>query len=1134
MKEGIYMKKRILKTFSVALAAVMILSVMPMQIFAQTETAKPDDVLLEVEGNSVHAVPAGYFIFGGNYGNKTISFVDKNLNPTKTFDVDCYEAYGFGGGSFNALIIEDENYNQKVLFADGSVYEYAGYYSDLTNSVYIVENGFQGIVNGDGKIIIPCEYQSVDDYRVNDKTYFGAENDEGLFTLFDADGNVLLSNLTSLYAEEVSFYIGDSEHTSYGWNYFPEVNKYYMLSGDAVNGRVIYVDHSDGEQFGFLDEFGNVVVSAQYYSVENFSDDGLALVYNGMYYSYINKQGEAPFPGEYYNATSFLNGRALVKDKNGAYFIDTKGNVIDTISFDMYPINSEGDIYIVGRYNSEELEFGIIDKDGKILLPFQNMEITFTNVPNVVELRDIDFTISEYFNAKTGEKYSDAAPLVHQKNLYAVKNEGKWAVLNADGQVLTDFIYESGYDDQPYGRPPELMLELDGVSYYFTADGSRYIPDGLFYDYIDETDSIIVSVEGENNQSAFFDCINNKLLLDGKTFDLNSGYTSQIYDGHYLIFDRNYNSQIIDLYENRIVKDFGGSQISMLLNGYLVLDDHVVLNADGDSVTYLDNSETNYGNFHINHYNGEDEILVVDTYDYENEQELLRFIKAKPYDIDHIEITQLPEKTEYYQNIDGFITSDWDGETTVEWFKYMVSLKGMEVTVFYKDGTKRTISDIYNSGVIRTSDDQSYYNPWGVGEHEVEISYFGTKAYVPITIVENQIKSIELAKAPNKTELMYGEALDMTGAVLRVNYKNGSSKNIDITNAYYVNIYDSVCEREFGLNYSWNFSGDYETKPGYRNAVIEYGGQSLVVPIKVAENTVDTIEISGGVTDYIIITVKNLDGSSFDMKVLGYDVNGNIVTDKGVFEGGFYYSEEFSTNLVGDYYLEMFDTYSNTIENCLQISALSTAGRVKMVFDCFDMEITEFNGKVTAENIDDIATFVFFFYPSRWDYDYEFDYDTNTSYVPTSLLDAAAKYALGLENIDWTQCSTYDAETNTVAIYDDGMGRGPEAVNTTPQNGGWKVEFPGDDGKAEFTVITRSDGTVAKFWFGEKAEEATGDANGDGKISAIDARMVLQAVSGSNDLTDEQETMVDVNGDGRITAMDARWILQIIAGTRVL
>ena len=59
-----------------------------------------------------------------------------------------------------------------------------------------------------------------------------------------------------------------------------------------------------------------------------------------------------------------------------------------------------------------------------------------------------------------------------------------------------------------------------------------------------------------------------------------------------------------------------------------------------------------------------------------------------------------------------------------------------------------------------------------------------------------------------------------------------------------------------------------------------------------------------------------------------------------------------------------------------------------------------------------------------------------------------------------------------------------------------------------------------------------GDVNADGKISAVDALMVLKYVAGSETLTSSQMFRANMNQDkeGAVTAIDARWILQAAAG----
>ena len=60
------------------------------------------------------------------------------------------------------------------------------------------------------------------------------------------------------------------------------------------------------------------------------------------------------------------------------------------------------------------------------------------------------------------------------------------------------------------------------------------------------------------------------------------------------------------------------------------------------------------------------------------------------------------------------------------------------------------------------------------------------------------------------------------------------------------------------------------------------------------------------------------------------------------------------------------------------------------------------------------------------------------------------------------------------------------------------------------------------------ADSLKGDINGDNKVSAVDARIILQYVAGL--ITPENTDSYDVNGDSKITAVDARIVLQIVAG----
>lgn len=53
-----------------------------------------------------------------------------------------------------------------------------------------------------------------------------------------------------------------------------------------------------------------------------------------------------------------------------------------------------------------------------------------------------------------------------------------------------------------------------------------------------------------------------------------------------------------------------------------------------------------------------------------------------------------------------------------------------------------------------------------------------------------------------------------------------------------------------------------------------------------------------------------------------------------------------------------------------------------------------------------------------------------------------------------------------------------------------------------------------------------GDVNGDGKVTADDARKALRASARLENLNEKEKSAADINGDGRVTADDARAILR--------
>lgn len=139
--------------------------------------------------------------------------------------------------------------------------------------------------------------------------------------------------------------------------------------------------------------------------------------------------------------------------------------------------------------------------------------------------------------------------------------------------------------------------------------------------------------------------------------------------------------------------------------------------------------------------------------------------------------------------------------------------------------------------------------------------------------------------------------------------------------------------------------------------------------------------------------------------------------------------------------------------------------------------------------------------------------------VSKTTADGKTTYSINVKNGDAVVQPTGKVTVKIAASQQCKVHMGSQEITTTYENGYLVFET---NKLGDFVVST------------ETAQVLLGDANGDGKVSSIDARWVLQVAAGTRIPTEEESIRMDVNGSGTITAIDARWILQIVAGTRVL
>ena len=159
-------------------------------------------------------------------------------------------------------------------------------------------------------------------------------------------------------------------------------------------------------------------------------------------------------------------------------------------------------------------------------------------------------------------------------------------------------------------------------------------------------------------------------------------------------------------------------------------------------------------------------------------------------------------------------------------------ITGLNFTVNFKDGTKKTYN--YTDVDKNRQFDGYYYNveladEEKVGLNDVEFKYMGKTAVYQVEVKESPVESIDIVKMPDVTECSYCFAPDFTTMQLKFNYKDGSSKLIDLGSV------------DFHNNFSKNYYGISFDVDGHK-AVIYGGDGSYKIRYLGVEKYIDGIE----------------------------------------------------------------------------------------------------------------------------------------------------------------------------------------------------------------------------------------------------------------------------------------------------
>ena len=489
----------------------------------------------------------------------------------------------------------------------------------------------------------------------------------------------------------------------------------------------------------------------------------------------------------------------------------------------------------------------------------------------------------------------------------------------------------------------------------------------------------------------------------------------------------------------------------------------------------------------------------------------------------------------------GEMSSEYDEETDsmVEYFKYWYDTPAL--TVYFQDGSSQAVRGglVWNGTwySVETEDDQSAENPWGLGEHTVLLDFLGFKTEYTVEIVETPIESFSLT--PDRA-LIQGidnpvEYLEVLQFTMTVVMKNGSTIAGSV---------DEICvQTGYSPDFMYDFSvGDWGV--GTHTVTVSFMGLTADVDIDMIENPYESISISGEYEMVITFTKPNgetmvANAISMDVYMGDYGVvGGYIETDKGVYSITFTFDQASSDALnTKNLTAKIGDMTSNTLQTCKWVKAQEIKSDLLYAYYAAyyrDMSL-QFDGTLNKTNIDGIAALATHLGGFPWEGELVYEEDT---YALISVADVQKDIEtyFGIANADLTMANGYDPETDTVKISALEAELGENVCKVTYENGQWVLrgDLLEDDEAPVMEIVMDDAMCIQSIRMDLPSDTPAGDLNGDDKISAVDARWVLQAASGARPLTDAQKAAADLNGDGKVNAVDARWILQIASGARTL
>lgn len=322
-----------------------------------------------------------------------------------TYDVD-YES-----GTYKTKAI---NSNNQAVFTDYEQIEAIQNIAENGNVTYkdnalkVKKDNKYGIIDLDGKNIIPCEYKEISSF---DDTSYIVENEDGKYGVIDSLNKKILE---PIYDEIEK----------------PHSKDYYVVKKD--NKQILVKKDGTEVLTEGYDEITGVLAN---------DDNGVIYKLNNKY-GVMGQDGTKKIEAKYDDLREAKSGMLIAKEGERYGIIDLEDKTQVDFKYISIVYSQKASLYIAedDTFNDE-----VLDEDFKVVL--EGIVINLDEDKGYIELRENGEY--KYYNFRIEEKKE--ADIFKTTTLFVSKKDGKYGFVDKDGNVVVDYIYDDAVNQNALG-----------------------------------------------------------------------------------------------------------------------------------------------------------------------------------------------------------------------------------------------------------------------------------------------------------------------------------------------------------------------------------------------------------------------------------------------------------------------------------------------------------------------------------------------------------------------------------------------------------------------------------------------------------------------------------------------------------